>query len=118
MKSTELRLGNLFIEKYSRQIIEVEKLEKNAITFSGKFKGEWQADPMPLNEDILLKFGFKRFPWGLVKNELLFKDNIIKQCQELTIEIGNGFKTSVKYVHQLQNLYFALTLEELKINTQ
>ena len=34
---------------------------------------------------------------------------------EKDFNIGQGFKHRLKYVHQLQNLYFALTGKELKI---
>ena len=72
-----------------------------------KFEG------IELTEEWLLKFGFKRFPWGLVKDNLLFKDDL--KCSYLILQVGNGFEVKVKYVHELQNLYFALTGSELTV---
>ena len=72
-----------------------------------KFEG------IELTEEWLLKFGFKRFPWGLVKDNLLFKDDL--KCSYLILQVGNGFEVKVKYVHELQNLYFALTQRELTV---
>lgn len=69
--------------------------------------------PIPLSTEWLEKFGFERFPWGLVKNNLLFTDNFLKPSEELTLQIANGFRVTVKYVHELQNLYYALKKEEL-----
>ncbi|AGO48415.1 hypothetical protein Phi10:1_gp074 [Cellulophaga phage phi10:1] len=70
--------------------------------------------PIPLTEEWLLKFGFKR-------NEPYCFIGIKKRIQ--LINIGNKYfrlyyyNTSIKidiaHVHQLQNLYFALTGEEL-----
>ena len=72
-----------------------------------KFEG------IELTEEWLLKFGFKRFPWGLVKDNLLFKDDL--KCSYLILQVANGFEVKVKYVHELQNLYFALTGSELTV---
>ncbi len=115
MKAGELRLGNLFIEEYTNSIIQVIQLETDKIFFSLKFVSQWQAKPIPLTEEWLVKFGFKRFPWGLVKENLLFRDDIRNPCKELWLEVGNGYRVHIKYLHQLQNLYFALTGEELTI---
>lgn len=77
-----------------------------------------RLEPIPLTEEWLFKFGFKfdgHCSWW--KNELI----------ELTIDTGedeysvfnnNGDYITlkgIKYVHSLQNLYFALTGEELEI---
>ncbi|AZB01273.1 hypothetical protein EG359_17365 [Chryseobacterium joostei] len=79
----------------------------------------WQCDsntvkPIDLTEEWLIKFGFTRQPWGLVIGKILFKDKN-HECKELTLEVGNGFRTTVTYVHQLQNLFHSLTGEELTI---
>jgi len=75
-------------------------------------------EPIQLTEEWLLKFGFE---WkGLISKgryltiftpcgkALVFKDNYFIYAG-ITIEI------QTQYVHQLQNLYFALTGEELTI---
>ena len=47
----------------------------------------------------------------LTKDNLLFETDF--ECDE---EVGvDGLDITVKYVHQLQNLYFSLTSEELTI---
>jgi hypothetical protein len=71
--------------------------------------GNWdRIKPIPLTEEWLLKFGFDG--WDLGKYTLIRTN-------------GNFFITGHKgpiaqnifFVHQLQNLYFALTNEELTI---
>jgi hypothetical protein len=80
--------------------------------------------PIPLTEEWLLKFGFKKdldgsFVFGLLS---MFKDKRLKQnvyiYTESTQSLSDGQwvvinDLKLQYVHQLQNLYFALTGEEL-----
>lgn len=117
MKANELRIGNLlrydktqdycFIELIHNNHFDCRSIVGNIFTPNAKY------EPIPLTEEWLLKFGFKRFPWGLVKGNLLFKDDL--KCSYLILQVGNGFDTKIRYVHQLQNIYFALTGEELTI---
>ena len=119
IQSNELRIGNLLQDKVSKTELKVIELtEKNIVTYvidrsMFPLKDGWGIEPIQLTEEWLLNFGFERQPWGLVKGGLLFKDNIKHPCEELTLEIGNGFRVTAQYVHQLQNIYFALTGEEL-----
>lgn len=109
----ELRIGNyvegIGMEEPIRKILdsieynyETEKYELDSLDIQN-FK------PIPLTEEWLKKFGFEESIAFLNKGK---------------ISIGNGGKLyfnswyiidTPKYVHQLQNLYFALTGEELKI---
>jgi hypothetical protein len=79
--------------------------------------------PIPLTEEWLLKFGFQekdRRQNRFIKNddfELEFQGDKVAYCvwggedaPHLTQFFGH-----CKHVHQLQNLYFALTGEELEI---
>jgi hypothetical protein len=80
--------------------------------------------PISLTEDWLLKFGFIRNGSYLNWSISYF---FIREEKKLTIEGEYGFCASItyrdkfamismlKYVHELQNLYFALTGEELTI---
>ncbi|QDP86061.1 hypothetical protein FNJ88_11075 [Chryseobacterium sp. SNU WT5] len=117
MKIEELRLGNIihvdtgfhdFGYKKGTHVID-KRLLIDILTYSTLQKC---IKAVPVTEEWLLKFGFKRFPWGLVIGELLFKDNL--KCTELTFEVGNGFRVELKYVHHLQNFYFDFNNEELK----
>lgn len=113
MNASELRIGNLFLEKNSKTEIKVLQLSENEIVFEGDFKGQWQAEPIPLTEDWLLRFGFKHTGNGFYIN---IKSKI-DLCNIGDKYFNLGFKNisigNIKYVHQLQNLYFALTNTEL-----
>lgn len=108
MKATELRIGNLFIEKYSGQIIKVIGLNEKTITFEGKFKNEWQAEPIPLTEEWFYNFGFIIFNSSNEKGLIV----VNKLVNPLKYSI---FGREIKYVHELQNWYFLLTGEELTL---
>ena len=73
-----------------------------------------KIEPIPLTEEWLLKFGFEKNK----NSDLYFRLNNYEYFIENGI-IDNGYsrmnEISVKYVHQLQNLYFALTGKELEI---
>ena len=69
--------------------------------------------PIPLTEEWLVKFGFKYIGSAptLGINESWNRGNIrIEQLQSKEL-VFHGLQ--IKYVHSLQNLYFALTGEEL-----
>ena len=71
--------------------------------------------PIPLTEEWLLKFGFKDKSMALphivfdVANALTWNES------SKTLTFGYYGELKCEYVHQLQNLYFALTGEELTI---
>ena len=113
MRANEFRIGNLIQEGKIEQIDN--SIDEVHYSGDGYYQSTYccNLNPIPLTEEWLLKFGFKRFPWGLVKDNLLFKDDL--KCSYLILQVGNGFEVKVKYVHQLQNLYFTLTGEELTI---
>lgn len=111
MKENELRLGNYY-DRYS-QIMQVSP---NTIEEVWKAEREW-CKPIPLTEEWLLKFGFEHYCLNFLKRGNVdfyvwgsLKDNTKFEIKALDTLIG------IKHVHQLQNLYFALTGEELTIN--
>lgn len=72
---------------------------------------------IPLTEEWLKKFGFKYFEpqKGFIYNihfRLVFKSDFIVNQFSLYID-GNLWPIDIKYVHQLQNLYYVLTGVEL-----
>ena len=113
MKATELRIGNWYLweaegKKYPYQI-EARDLDSNYIQ---------NFDPVPLTEEWLVKFGFEMHRGGVSydKNKLsiYLGDTILSGPNGRTyFNSWAILEYSPKYVHQLQNLYFALTGEEL-----
>lgn len=72
-------------------------------------------DPIPLTKDWLTRFGFDKYPnevWSL----LLWSPCLIDRDGYFLFAMHGVIVTEIQYVHQLQNLYFALTGEELKLN--
>ena len=74
------------------------------------------VEPIPLTKEWLLKFGFKY-------KEMYYESEYLTALNDcfIVVERVTGFfyvdapNNEIKYVHQLQNLYFALTGEELEI---
>ena len=108
MKANELRIGNL-LQGYSGQLFEITIDDLMIIE-----NGDSKAKPIPLTEEWLLKFGFEfgiklqdfargKYQFVQLKNKILYGE-----FSEEGIFYYNT-KTKIKYVHQLQNLYFALT---------
>ena len=111
MKATELRIKN-FIKQGAKEYI----LDHNSlidILDYDKVYHEVLFQPIPLTEEWLLKFDFHELEDGNLRNGMLIVTKNSKG--ELTITIRLIMIKSIKYVHQLQNLYFALTGTELTI---
>jgi len=79
-----------------------------------------EYEPIPLTEEWLLRFGFEvakaydsinRYSKG--KFELYSCPNPDNWAYEYAIMVGK-ISIELKHVHQLQNLYYALTGEELE----
>lgn len=90
--------------------IEVKGEYKKKERISGSmFPRETYIRPIPLTEEWLKKFGFKKFKnyndWS--------KGGFILHGRKRGFVLRKS-APDVKSVHQLQNLYFALTGEELK----
>jgi hypothetical protein len=87
--------------------------------------GSGHFDPIPLTEEWLLKFGFKKERhFDLIVYAIHPTDGILRSLLAIAYhEDGEHFcnindkwiPNKIKHVHQLQNLYFALTGEELII---
>ena len=73
-------------------------------------KDGWDR-PIELTEEILLKCVF--IPCSIIDNHFNISGMCIWKCNDMFLCDKNGIH--IKYLHQLQNLYFALTGEELEI---
>ena len=108
MKANELRIGNYVLltkdNFYTSKIYQLDGFDIYKLDESNCF----DAKPIPITEEWLLKFGFEKNSIDLfysLKNFIIRHDFIL--CD---IDI----RVEIKYVHQLQNLYFLLTGKELQ----
>lgn len=132
MNASELRVGNWVRHRGTNGKVQATYFE--GVELSDTYGlNEWnpvmaEVEPIPLTEEILFKCGFqvmesssaKEFYIGInpVTKDWLFslvwleRPDLIKAPNAPFYR--NGAHT-IYHVHQLQNLYFALTGEELKI---
>ena len=78
-----------------------------------------EVNPILLTDEWLIKFGLEQGGYDFLFWTKETKNGIFTICGDSEIEFGirynNEIELQLKYVHQLQNLYFALTGEELAI---
>lgn len=129
MKENQLRLGNLVygLDEYASTALPVCSLNGDGtirLLIFGESVGCFSAsiiNPIPITEEWLDMLGFN--PVSPIRNvfEYVFNDLLITiTLEEFNIEVQkNGrvvrIPAKCKYVHQLQNLYFALTGEEVSL---
>jgi len=114
MDSKELRIGNLVLDDSIETVVNGRLLYH-----MWDFGHEVSKDikPIPLTEEWLLKFGFEKIKNNGIDYEL--HDCVISvnaKWMWTTESNLNEVRTLIPtHVHTLQNLYFALTGEELTI---
>jgi hypothetical protein len=124
MKASELRIGNYVFCLETNSVQRITGLTSempfiDAITFD--YRNYDEIEPIPLNEEWLIKLGFQTFhknDWsvgGENSNELIHAITITTYYKTPICRVRGKDVPFIYYVHQLQNLYFALTLKELEI---
>lgn len=119
MDARELRVGNLVDSEYDGIVpVSVKLLERIIDEVEG-------VSPIPLTEEWLERFGFERGASETMSAYYHKKVGIddlclrfMRQTPSIYFCKGNEENSSYEpkyYVHQLQNLYFALTGKELPI---
>jgi hypothetical protein len=129
IKATELRVGNIvrthnkgskvFIPEMDFVIQGITIFKRvvfgHSYNVTGFERDEKHIVGTPLTELWLLKFGFKHF------TESWYEKGFLSISIEHGVELNDEYNSTIKlpyeiqYVHQLQNLYFALTGKELEI---
>jgi hypothetical protein len=133
MKATELRIGNYYqyAGDYGITYAQIQEIKHNQFGLLGDFDGTnfEICKPILLTEEWLLKFGFvSSIPyecftkWTFHNNKSRIKGWVLiffngKICRRYLGKENSIYwnKIKVQYVNQLQNLYYALTGEELTI---
>lgn len=126
VKANELRIGNYFLGGLD-EILEVTSVSGEGVGYKdGDAVGGCTIPslrPIPLTEECLSNFGFKLYksPIGHFFERSCGSNEISFNEATHSLFIGETKTTKVimlgivDSVHQLQNLYFALTGEELTL---
>ena len=115
MKANELRIGNYFEDGEGR-LCSVDVISRDSedtrITAIHGALTTFPIKPIPLTEEWLLKFGFE------TKDKVFWDAGNFRVGQDRWggyDYVNRRVDIDLKYVHQLQNLYFCLTGIELTI---
>ena len=122
----EFRIGNVVLDKFGKTII-IESINESGINLmAGDGNGVYpdfefeEIFKIPLTEEILLKCGFKaesnydNFIFN--KIEISSCIRVISTNERKSFWLVGKYEIPIEFLHQLQNLYFALTNEELILN--
>jgi len=126
MKAKELRIGNYILHEPT-----IDDWEEIIVTLPSLLQVDISPESycgIPLTEEWLLKFGFEKDTYASTNRWILYNHDEGEVLFEISgsdsygwvriFTTTNGIEdtdTHFKYVHQLQNLYFALTGEELTL---
>lgn len=133
MKANELRIGNWIQFRYTETPVRITLGD-----FVREYNDEHLEDyePIPLTEEWLIKFGFRKYKNGYIitpsmgmdygyviehyewRGDWAFGILYYDPARDCDIdEVYNFCGTGLKHVHQLQNLFYSLCGEELTIKT-
>lgn len=134
MKESDLRIGNYVYYEHTTHIvdgiyenkvyswwvkdrepvIEYEMKDVGGAMVKNPYRDAVNRyEPIPLTEEWLIKLGFEKN----ITTDLYptFSYDILNVNDGIIYVLNYGFVSHIKYAHQLQNLYFTLTGEELKL---
>lgn len=130
IKAGDLRIGNLIDHSFNG-IVKVkgihpslDKLHIDCVKEQGEGKKAWrdikEFSPIPLTEEWLVRFGFNKHQdgwfwinWGTNGVAIVKWAHVYKKY---SYELGKHKVKILDSVHQLQNLFNAITGTELTIN--
>ena len=120
MNRQEYRIGNLVLSKRVTGKLEPHQICRGDYI---DYLTDESHKPIRLTEDWLLRMGFdthKKHDQYLENQVYMTMDAIYYVAQSFEDDHGcwNHCEFEVKHVHQLQNLYYALTQKELKIEDE
>ncbi|TDQ79567.1 hypothetical protein [Sphingobacterium yanglingense] len=122
MNANELRIGNILQDREGR-VCKAEQLSSiiedcKIMAVKGPVTS-LPVSPIILSEEILLKCGFRGSDDSIFSHSrtgsIYFKKPFRESKFYMVKSIGQDKITTVQYLHQLQNLHFALTGEELEV---
>ena len=127
MKAEDLRLGNWVKVGTVESTVEyLHRHTERPISLAGNLitNSEDQVEPIPLTEDWLRRFGFERVDHDSYHEYTIIKHEKGKSSWNYSLRWHESSKNygwcmhTIKSVNQLQNLFHALTGEELKLKDE
>jgi len=134
LEAKDLRIGNWYQwaheESISYKQVDPEFIhiqhEYDTNPDDDQFARGWWAQPIPLNKEWFLKFGFEHksnhftiktgWYYSLSQEKIQSKLRIkLTRNENFHVKSPANGTIYLKYVHQLQNLYFVLAEKELEI---
>jgi hypothetical protein len=124
MKTNELRIGN-YLNGKQGHVIVTEIRTNNSVKIHDNTSSFYVGiclTPIEITKEWLLKLGFEysnfynnyKIKAGKYYNSVRYDYEDCEWCYNNdSSDAGCYYVTSIKYVHELQNLYFALNGEEL-----
>ena len=117
MKPNELRIGNFIYDSFKGRLVKLCSISSNSdnlgLDYEGLIYNEniFHIIPVPLTEEWLLKFRFNEGYTGYY----YIGDFLISVEGQIYFGETETWIAEIHFVNQLQNLYFALTGDELQI---
>ena len=132
MKASELRIGNLVYVTYNltnliyKEVTPINIHNLMHLTGYDKSPVDIEFEPIPLTKEWLEKFGFKYTSSNnsyltytksnyYLQTDVRKANNKWKIFDDIISDLVEFAKVDITHVHQLQNIYFALTGKELTI---
>ena len=120
MRVEDLRIGSYVIDNLEIcQVLQIEANGNVMTTCKSKFpiSNVEDLEPVKLTENVLLMCGFdENMVLSTIEGEIrYYGDGDINIGGEDSCTLGMVYIAKCKYLHQLQNLYFALTGKELEV---
>ena len=131
MNSNELRRGNLIYDKLGR-VVKIDEIREDTYTtrLSNKRKLKYHyhtSNPIPVTEERLNKLGFKQqigFSIDTLSGILVVAHNDMDRWYVFFQNLNKGefpdcttLRNDLRYIHQLQNIYYVLNSTELPTPT-
>lgn len=129
VQANELRIGNwvkatVIIKVADYNPPEFMQCDITMIRDCQHYKDSWAWEGIPLSPELLVKCGFKKLPksiavYRIFINSIEISINIKLCFVYIDTEWGQAsIKNAIfKYLHQIQNLIYSLTQQELPITS-
>lgn len=121
MDAKSLRIGN-YVKDPNHNVVKVDYFTsmgatKEELGVNGWNPYEFDMIDIPITEEWLTDLGFDEYLEGIYYCTVTGECTMSIKIDDYQVLVGDDLDLTktIKYVHQLQNLYFALTNEELTL---